>query len=221
MRHTFILSLILAFGISSAKAQNPERFADELAAHVVAEPIEHDGDLIIFTGSSSIRMWAGLKEAFPGYNVVNHGFGGSEMSDLQRYLYDLVIKHKPMAVFVYEGDNDIAAGEKPAKIFKEAGQLVSSIRDSLPEVPICFISPKPSVARWEMRMEYSLLNMKLANYSSDEDGIYFIDVWDPMLNVDGSLNESLFIDDGLHMNEEGYAIWREAILPVLEDVARK
>src|SRR4026208_83224 len=35
---------------------------------------------IIFTGSSSIRMWTSLKEDFPGLPVLNRGFGGPVVS---------------------------------------------------------------------------------------------------------------------------------------------
>ena len=43
-------------------------------------------NIILFTGSSSIRMWKNLQESFPGYNVLNRGFGGSTLADLDRYL---------------------------------------------------------------------------------------------------------------------------------------
>jgi lysophospholipase L1-like esterase len=36
-----------------------------------------------------------------------------------------------------------------------------------------------------------------------------------MLNVEGKPMENLFVEDKLHMNEKGYAIWQKLIAPVL------
>ena len=70
---------------------------------------------IVFTGSSSIRMWKDLQERFPDQQVLNTGFGGSQASDLLYFLDDLVLKYKPKTVFIYEGDNDISAKKDPKK----------------------------------------------------------------------------------------------------------
>ena len=40
------------------------------------------GKITLFTGSSSIRMWKHLKTDFSNPNILNRGFGGSEIVDL-------------------------------------------------------------------------------------------------------------------------------------------
>ena len=79
------------------------------------------------------------------------------------------------------------------------------------------ISPKPSVARWALRKKYEEVNAALSELASAQDGISFADVWTPALNADGQVLDHIFIQDNLHMNAEGYAIWEKAIGPFLKE----
>lgn len=166
----FVTLMAGLFVVVSSWAQDPARFKKDMGHYLNGPVIEHGGDLIIFTGSSSIRMWSGLKADFPGYNVVNRGFGGSQTSDLLAYLDALVIRHKPAAVFIYEGDNDIAAGEKPDQIMQEVRQVVAMIRSELPSTKIVFISAKPSISRWSLLADYLQFNHELKSYAKSEAG---------------------------------------------------
>lgn len=201
--------------VSTSSAQDPTRFESEVKAFLEEAPIAHDSSLIIFTGSSSVRFWSTLAEDFPQHNVINRGFGGSHMSDLDYYLDDLVLKHKPSMVLIYEGDNDIADGELPGDILKEAVAIVERLQAADSTMAIAFISPKPSIARWDLRSEYKRYNQMLEDKIAEMPGVWFIDVWKPMLVRGRMLREDLFVSDGLHMNEQGYEIWREAVLPYL------
>jgi lysophospholipase L1-like esterase len=44
----------------------------------------------------------------------------------------------------------------------------------------------------------------------------FVDVYYLMLTKDGKMRPELFLDDNLHMNENGYMIWKDAITPFLD-----
>jgi lysophospholipase L1-like esterase len=41
--------------------------------------------------------------------------------------------------------------------------------------------------------------------------VYFVDLWKPMIGSDGVVFQDIFIEDGLHMNAKGYAIWKKEI----------
>ena len=43
----------------------------------------------------------------------------------------------------------------------------------------------------------------------------FVNVWDAMLDKNHLPDSSLFVQDMLHMNAEGYRIWQKAIYPEL------
>src|SRR5262249_18741683 len=59
---------------------------------------------ILFVGSSSIRLWD-VAKSFPGMEVINRGFGGSQLADSVHFAPRLVLKHEPRTVVLYAGDN--------------------------------------------------------------------------------------------------------------------
>ena len=172
-------------------------------------------DPVIFIGSSSIRMWNTLEQDFPEFPVLNHGFGGSEYSDLIAFQEQLIEEFEPSMIVVYAGDNDIANGEEPVAIAEEAEAFVDGLRRIANGAPVVVLSAKPSITRWNLKDNYIKLNGKLDTLMSTMDHAVYVDIWTPMLNENGEVNETLFIDDGLHMNEKGYEIWKNALKPFL------
>lgn len=209
-----IVGILTILATTILQAQDPERFEKEVRGIVAQNEHVNSENLILFTGSSSIRFWKSLGEDFPNHNVLNNGFGGSEMSDLLYYANELIIQYQPQQVFIYEGDNDIAADRSLDQIMKNAQQLTELIKNKIPRCDIVFISPKPSIARKSMFEKYHQLNGMLKQWCS-ENGITFIDVWPFMMNKEGKLREDIFIEDNLHMNAKGYAIWKDAVQPYL------
>jgi len=173
--------------------------------------------MILFTGSSSVAFWKDLQQAFPDHRVLNRGFGGSEFSDLLQYSDRVIYPYQPSKIFIYEGDNDLANGESIASILKEAKQLREEIKEKLPNTRVYFISPKPSLSRWNLKTDYETLNSKLREYAEETELTEFVDIWKPMLNKNGLVRDELFVSDGLHMNEQGYSIWKQVLQPYLEE----
>lgn len=172
--------------------------------------------VILFTGSSSIKMWQDIDEYFPEHDVLNRGFGGSDFSDLLHYKDRVIFKYKPSKIFIYEGDNDIASGEDPKDILKEAKQLRKAIKKELPGVPVIFISAKPSVSRWHLKEQYKDLNKKLQKYAKRTKNTEYADVWTPALDENDEVMKDIFLKDNLHMNAKGYKIWQEVLMPFVE-----
>lgn len=207
-----ILFVALLFITTNLFAQDPTRFQSEVDALDNKDfNINPDKPTVVFTGSSSVRMWNNLDEIFSEINVINTGFGGSQTSDLLFYLDELVLKHQPDKIFIYEGDNDIAASETRITILPEMTRLVTLIREELPNSEIYFISPKPSIARWSLKEDYEYLNKMLETVFRYTEGVTFIDVWNPMLNENGEPMNDIFLEDDLHMNSKGYEIWKSVI----------
>jgi len=214
-----IILFLLVMCQGALLAQDPLRFEEELSKFKGDENTVSKERLILFTGSSSIRLWVDFKSFFPDHNVLNRGFGGSETSDLIYHAKELIYKYEPDQIFIYEGDNDINSGEKPKAIIKEMEQLLEMIakNTSNPDKPIVLISAKPSPARIHLKKEYLRFNRKLKKLSKKYSNWSYADVWTPMFNDDGSLKEEVFIEDQLHMNKQGYDIWIKAIAPFLID----
>jgi lysophospholipase L1-like esterase len=208
----FILIIAVLFAIIHANAQDPKRFQKEVDVLVAQEyDFSKEKKLVLFTGSSSIRMWNDVQSVFPDYNVINNGFGGSHFSDLIFYYDKLIAPHDPDILFIYEGDNDVASGKKPETIVQEAKQLIGMIRRDLPRTKIVLISPKPSIARWNLKNEYEILNRQLEKLAKRTRMVEFANVWEAMTDENGEVYKDIFIDDNLHLNEKGYDIWGEVI----------
>ncbi|MGB0863252.1 MAG: GDSL-type esterase/lipase family protein [Saprospiraceae bacterium] len=192
-------------------AQNPTRFESELQKYTTDTATFIGQDVIVFTGSSSIKMWHSLSSYFPKYITLNRGFGGSQMHDLFYYKDELIVKYTPKQIFIYEGDNDIAAGKSTRKILKTTKKLVKYLRKQLPNTPIVFISAKPSISRWHLKDDYIHFNKKLKKYCNKKKYLKFADVWSPMIAKNGEPMKDIFIKDNLHLNEKGYQIWAKVI----------
>ena len=204
--------LFLVWNFHLISAQDPLRFKDEADSLNRLQIIQdNDKKIILFTGSSSIRMWGNITEYFPGRIIINTGFGGSHMSDLLFYLDRLVINYSPDQIIIYEGDNDLADGKSPGKILRDTRKVVRKIENALPEAQVALISAKPSLARWELKEEYIKLNQEYKEFASMSDQVDYIDVWSYMLDGNGEPKKEIFLDDSLHMNKTGYDIWAEEI----------
>jgi lysophospholipase L1-like esterase len=212
------LSLVLAITIYSfsLQAQDPLRFKQEVQALHKRDSIANLSKPIVFAGSSTINNWKDIRATFPDHPILNHGFGGSQMSDLLFYADPLIVACNPSQIFIYEGDNDLNSGKSAEIILADASRLLAIIRKELPrKVPVVFISAKPSLARWRLKEDYEAFNKKLKRWTKRQRKVKFVDVWTPMLDQNGEPFKDIFLGDGLHMNKKGYEIWTSTIRPYL------
>lgn len=167
---------------------------------------------ILFIGSSSIRMWTTLAEDFPGLPVLNRGFGGSQIHHVTAFVPRIVVPYQPKLIVFYCGANDIASKQLTVDdVARDYKEFVRTVRASLPRVRIAFISAAPNPSRWALKNEYVELNQQIKSYSATDPQLAFIDIWGAMLGDNGKPRPELFIDDQLHMNAKGYAIWRDIV----------
>jgi len=178
-----------------------------------AKPIGKGG--IVFVGSSSIRLWSTLAEDFPKHRVVNHGFGGSMVSDSVQYADRLVTALEPRLVVMYAGGNDINAGKTPETVAADFHAFVDKVRAKLPDAEIMFISIAPNPARWKQIEQVKQANSLIADYCGKTPKLKFVDVFSSMLGPDGLPKPDIYRDDKLHMNPKGYEIWTGIIGPLL------
>jgi lysophospholipase L1-like esterase len=173
---------------------------------------------ILFVGSSSFTSWKDVQEYFPGYKILNRGFGGSSMPDIIRYANDIIIPYKPIQIVIYCGENDIAGDTSVTGeiVFDRFRELYKTIRTNLGHVSITYISMKPSPSRWHWRSKMMDGNKRVDKFLSKKkrNGKY-ISVWNAMLGANGEPKPEIFLRDNLHMNKDGYAIWQKIIEPFL------
>ena len=165
----------------------------------------------LLIGSSSIRMWTTIEEDLPELKIIHRGFGGSVSADVLNYMDDIVLPYKASKIVYYEGDNDIPAGVPIDSILFNIKTFVEIVKEKSPETEIFIISPKPAIVRMKYWKRYLELNEELKELALKSDKLEFVDVASEMFLSDGSLNKSLFIEDKLHMNPEGYKIWTKVL----------
>lgn len=217
MKKIFIFTGFLICFWEALTAQQPP-FWSEISAFSRQDSQQSPGTgMIVFTGSSSIRLWKSLEQDFSSHRVLNRGFGGSILPDVIRYAGEVILKYKPKQAVIYCGENDLAAdssinGKTVLKRFKI---LTGIIHDSLPDTKILFIALKPSPSRIRLLEEIRDANRRIRRYIKHRKYMGYADVFTPMLGPDGLPAERFFVKDRLHMAPEGYKIWREVVNPLL------
>jgi lysophospholipase L1-like esterase len=172
---------------------------------------------ILLVGSSSFTRWRDVQEYFPGYPIINRGFGGSRIPDVIRYSYDIILPYKPKQVLIYCGENDLASGDDITAeiVVQRFKTLFGIIRQNLPNTTIGFVSIKPSPVRAHIQPKVKAANKEIQAWLKTQKNAQFIDVYDAMLDVKKNMREELYVGDRLHMKPEGYAIWKKIITPYL------
>ena len=204
-----LIVLIVQAQISPWKAEF-DKFAE---LDMNQPPPEHG--TILFTGSSSIRMWKNPQEDFDNPNILNRGFGGSQIQDLIDQFDQIILLYNPETIVIYSGDNDIAAGKSAEKVFGDFCVLFGMIKAELPATQVIFIAIKPSLARWNIVLEMQKANNLINEYLNSSANATFADIYSVMIGGDGKPKPEYFLADGLHMTNLGYDLWTAVITPYL------
>jgi lysophospholipase L1-like esterase len=220
MKFSRTFSIVLLLSLASVRADDrptgPAKWENEIASFEksdAAKPPAKGG--IVFVGSSSIRMWKTLAQDFPEHRVLNRGFGGSEIADSVFYADRIVIPYAPKQVVLYAGGNDIHGGKAPEQVIADFKAFVEKVRAKLPETEIDYISIAGNPSRWAEVEKVKMVNGTIEAWIKEQPRMKFINVFPAMLGADGLPKPDIFLEDRLHMNAAGYAIWKEIVGPLL------
>ncbi len=214
-------ALVALATLPAAAQQGSERWEPAIAAFEAQDrelPPQPGGTM--FLGSSSIRFWDLERwfpaSRFPGLRTTNRGFGGSQIVDSLHYLERIVWPHRPATLVFYAGDNDIAAGKSPATVAADFGELSRRVWAELPDTRLIYVAIKPSLARWELAPEMRAANALIETSAEEEARLTFLDIDTPMIGEDGRPRPELFVEDGLHLSDDGYRLWTDLLAPHLD-----
>lgn len=165
---------------------------------------------ILFVGSSSFRLWQNLQQDFAGKPVLNRGFGGASIPDVVRYADETIYRYNPSRIIFYCGENDLAGSDtiSAQTVVDRFTNLFTQIRSKLPGVPFTFVSIKPSPSRVHLMPKMAAANKAIQSFLQQHPQTAFVDVFTPMLNDAGRPRPELFVSDSLHMNRQGYVLWK-------------
>jgi hypothetical protein len=173
---------------------------------------------ILFIGSSSIRKWTDLQQRFPDKNIIRRGVGGCEISQVVKYYTPYILfPYHPAKIFIYAGENDIAAGESADSVFTNLKVLWTMIHEKLPNAKIYYLSIKPSPSRAKFLPEVIKANKLISNYLHNKPKSKFLDM-NTVLYKPGTTDPdtSLFESDMLHLNSKGYDRWQKVLEPYVK-----
>lgn len=214
-----ILSAIAAVQTGGLNADpDPNRFARDIDAFEQWDSKNaFPAALILFVGSSSIRMWR-TREGFPDLPVINRGFGGSHISDVLHFADRIVLPYRPKVIVFYAGDNDVAGGKSAERVRDDYRRFVDLVGARLPQTRLIFVTIKPSGQRWALWPEMNKANDLVRDLCDKDDRLFFGDLATPLLDSEGKPDDQLFLADRLHLSPNGYAVWNETLRPILSQV---
>lgn len=196
--------------------ENYDRWKDSIIEFKLQDEVNPPAQNgILFVGSSSIRLWD-LKKSFPELELINRGFGGSQISDSIHYVDLLVLKHRPRLVVMYAGDNDISRKKTPERVARDFKKFADLIHAELPDTKLIYIAIKPSLSRWKLFEKMDAANQLIKQQCTASEKLTYLDIVTPMLNEEGNPKPELFIKDGLHLNARGYEVWSDLLRPYLK-----
>ena len=200
------------------------RWDKDINAFDSANAVEkYNKDAILFTGSSYIRLWENIRTDLEYKDIIHRGYGGSNLSEMAYYVKRIIYPHQPKAIFMYVG-NDIVGSEKdkaPDQVLELFKYVVKVIREKYPNVPITWLEISPCERRWIVWDQVQEANRLIREYAKDMKGIYTISSADKFLGADGKPITSLYRDDKLHYNIEGYKIWGKNIKQQVKEITAK
>jgi lysophospholipase L1-like esterase len=205
---TILALIVLSSAVSAQSYQRAKLWDAEINSLTeIDQKQTAPKDSVLFVGNSSIRLWRSLRKDLPDINFINRGFGGSYLADVNYYFEHIITPYKPKQIVLYAGENDINDGKTPENVLADFKTFVSLVRKNFPKTKIYYISLKPSPSRWHLVNKFRETNNLIKTEITKDKNIIYVDVFNAMLNDKGEPQPELYVEDKLHLNEKGYAIW--------------
>ena len=173
-------------------------------------------DLIVFYGSSSIRLWD-LQQDFPSLNTLNLGFGGAYIHSLSNNFENLFEGLQPKAIVLYLGGNDLTLGLSASEIVAQIRVFVQRIHQKFPSTTIFNVSLKPSFERQELLEVIQQINQGMLELSMQLSYLHQVKFYELLIDQNQQIRTDVLLQDGLHLNSLGYQILKKQVSKALNN----
>lgn len=209
--------LLLTFALFFSQEKKPMFWQDIQNFKQLDQEKAPPKDAILLIGSSSFTKWTDVADYFPDKTIINRGFGGSRLTDLNYYAGDLLNYH-PKQIIIYCGENDFADNHKlKANVVVDRFKtFYKKIRAKFPNIEVDYISIKYSPSRQNLWSQMKDANKKIAAFMKKQPRSEFIDITKVMEDSNGKIRKDLFVEDMLHMTPEGYRLWTSVMSPYMK-----
>ena len=178
---------------------------------------QNQKDLIVFYGSSTIRLWSNLERDFPKHNILNLGFGGAFIHSMVSHFETLFTGLSPKVIFLYLGGNDLNLELSNEGIITQSKALIEAIHQRFPQTKIYHISIKPSLERQEHLHSIQAINHAMHHLTKECAYLTQIGLFEALLDQNQNIRKDVLLQDGLHLNPEGYSILKGLVQQALEN----
>lgn len=218
MKKIFTAFLLLTFALIFSQEKKPMFWQDIQNFKTSDQQSAPPKNAILLVGSSSFTKWQDVSDYFPGKTIINRGFGGSKLTDLNYYSEDLLKPYQPKQIIIYCGENDFAddAKLKADVVVDRFKTFYKKIREKFPNIEVDFVSIKYSPSRENLWPQMREANKKIAKFMKKEKNAEFIDITKTMNDANGNVRKDLFVEDMLHMTPEGYRLWAKVMNPYMK-----
>lgn len=195
-----------------------QQWVTQLGREAEAAAANRPSRLSVLAGDS-LSMWFPTKLLPVDRFWLNQGISGETSVGLLKRL-QLFDRTVPDTVFVMIGINDLLRGVSDERILDNQRQIIRDLRWAHPKAEVVVQSILPhsgEEATWENRdrllaipnSRIRAINRRLKEIATSENVLY-LDLYPLFSDADGNLPTELSTD-GLHLNAQGYLVWRSAL----------
>lgn len=191
---------------------------------------------IVLMGDSITHLWGGVphepkgnrgaqawQELFGKRPVLNLGFGWDRTQNvLKRIELGELDGLAPKAVVLHIGTNNLAGTKNarentPDEIVEAIALIVQRVQEKCPtaKVIVMAVFPRGENPDNAKRVQVNAINERLAK-KMEGAKVTLLDITAKLTNPDGTISKEV-MPDFLHPGAKGYAIWAEALKPVLPE----
>lgn len=167
---------------------------------------------IIFLGDSITDEceWAELLE---NPNIKNRGISGDTINLMMKRLNE-ILESKPKQIFLMVGINDFFQNDKSAQeLAEDYKKILTEIRNKSPNTQV-FIQSVLPVNKTKYKIKVDNGNIVKLNFYlkelAQEFSWQYIDLFYHLSDSKNQLDSSYTLD-GLHLNGQGYLVWKQVI----------
>jgi lysophospholipase L1-like esterase len=190
----------------------------ELAAWVDQDRLDPpEPGSLVFIGSSSIRRWESLTRDFADYKVVQRGWGGSLLAEMDTAFPHIVAPYQPAAIVMWAGANDLSAGRSGTQVHQDFLTFLHMLRREMPDTPFFYLGMTPNPANRGTTAERQTANRLIRASAKADPHTHFVDLATAFEKLGPEELDRLYVDP-LHLNQAGYAKWLGIVRPAIAAV---
>jgi len=177
------------------------------------ETLSNSESEIVFLGDS-LSDYCEWSEFFPNQRIKNRGIAGDTTDGLLNRI-DEVIESKPQKLFIMIGINDLNQGRRVADIANTYRLILEVLKKQIPQTTVFIQSLLPTnktnavFSKTVKNQNIVELNKKIKSLAN-EFSFKYIELFPTFLDSSSELDKR-YTTDGVHLNGEGYLVWKRTI----------